>query len=623
MTERARFPAGRAAPAGTAAGIAGAGAWWALGLAAALAASGCKSSHGAEVGAAGSAGAPPGAPRAPSLALDLGLTADERALTVEIRVTGPEAAKVRSLRATRGWAGTRPLAAVKDLEVRDAAGPIPVGAPADQGAFSVLPLGRPAAGDEVIVRYTARADAASSRLSLHRGAGGVSGVGHGFVVRPAVDAALPLSVRFRAEALGSAAALATSLDGRADASVEDLAEAVYVAGAVQPGPVAQGDRATIAFGAAIDGGAGPVAQGDRATIAFGAAIDGGAAQPGPVSQADRATIAFGAAIDGGAALDVAARARSFAARAFGLDEGAAGGRVQLFVIGERAIGREHDGAATGGAIAVWLDAARSLDDGAKILIAHEALHRVFGGALRVGIEGYEATWFSEGFATHYARRSLFDAGAIEADAFAADVARIDDRAERAGPADRRDAEYGRGARYAALVDAAVRSRSRGARSLDDVVRALAALAKKAPDAPISVDSFRALVAAEVGEEKERALFAALASKDPPELPDDAFGPCFGRAEEKRTVVELGFDPTSLSSAPQIIRGTVPGSEAARAGVTDGALVLRSNLRPGQELDPTFRVELVLSDPKGKKTVRYPAGATRKKTVFKPRPCVKK
>lgn len=555
----------------------------ALVVALAAAVLGCGKSRAAEQrGAAGvRASAEQAAPRAPGLGFGLTLAADARSVEVEIRVTGPEVAQVRALRATRGWAGTNGLAAVQDLRVSDAMGSIGVGAPAEEEAFSLLPLARAPAGDELIVQYTARTGAEASRFALQRGAAdasgssGISGVGHSFVVRPALAAALPLALRFRA---GSASTtFASSLDGRTDATVEDLAEAVYVAGAVQTAALASGDRAAIAFGSAI---AGP------------------------------------------AALDIAARARAGAARAFGLeDRGDKRAPRGVFVIGERGLGKEHDGAALGGTIALWLDAARPLDDGAKILIAHETLHEVFGGVLRVEAEGREATWFSEGFATHYARRLLFDQGLIEAAAFLADVARGDDeRSEKGSPDDARAAGYGRGARYAAQIDAAVRARSRGKHTLDDVIRALTTLARKTPEVPLALSAFRGAVTAEVGEERERALWDGLAARTPPELPDDAFGPCFRRLIETRTVFELGFDAASLRSRPQLIRGTTPGSAAERAGVRDGAMVLKSSVHAGEKLDPGATVELLLTDPKGKKRVRYKPAQTQKTAVFVPQTC---
>lgn len=542
---------------------------------------GCGKSRGADqhgptgAGSGVRASGPLGAAAADAgLSMVLGLAADQRSFDVEIRVTGPDVAKIRALRATRGWADTRPLLAVRDLVVRDAQGPIAVGPAAEEPAFSVMPLTRPPAGGEIVVRYNARTGAVASRLALHRGEGGVSAVGHSFVVRPALDVELPITVRLRGE--GPGVALASSLDGRARATPEDLADAVYVAGDVHTEAAPSGERATIAFGSKI---------GARA------------------------------------ALDIVARTRTFAARAFGPGAGAARAPASVFLIGERDIGKEHDGAAAGGSVAVWLDAARGLDDGVKIVLAHEALHAVFGGAIRVDAAGLDAAWFAEGFTTHYARRALHDEGLIDAEAFLADVARLDEgRAKQADPGDAHAIGYALGARYAALLEAAVRARSKGARSLDDVVRALGERASKEKEGLVPTPVFRAVVAADIGEAEERALWLGMVAGALPELPDGAFGPCFRRVKETRTEVSLGFDPASLAGRPQMIRGTIEGSAAARAGVHDGAIVLDSNVRPGRELSPTSTVELLLSGAKGKKRVRYRPIEKITQTVFKPQAC---
>ena len=552
---------------------------WSLVAALVIEGAGCgRSRAGEQRGAPGSIGtgadaAEIAATTPPALSLALGLAADQRSLDVEIHMTGPDVSKVRALRATRGWADVHPLAAVRDLVVRDALGPIALGPTTDEASFSVMPLARAPAGGEITVRYSARAGAEASRLALHRGEGGVSGIGHSFVVRPAIEVELPLTVRLRGE---GGSALASSLDGRLRATPEDLADAVFVAGAVSTDVSTSGDRATIAFGPRV------------------------AAR---------------------AAIEVVTRARAFAARAFGPRAAEARAPVSLFLIGERGIGKEHDGAAAGGSIAVWLDATRGLDDGAKIVLAHEALHAVFGGTIRVDAGGHDAAWFSEGFATHYARRALFDEGLIDADAFLADVARLDEgRAKQADPSDAHAIAYALGARYAAHVDAAARSRSKGKRSLDDVVRALGEETTRRTGAPISTAALRAVITAEVGEADERALWLGLVAGALPELPDGAFGPCFRRTTETRTTVDLGFDPGSLVGRLHIVRGTIEGSAAARAGVRDGALVLESNVRPGAELSETSTVELLLSDPRGKKRVRYRPLQKSKHSVFKPRPC---
>ena len=533
---------------------------------------GCKRGRSGDPG-----GATDTPPAGPGLSMELAPADDMRSLFVTIRVTGPEAAGVRSLRATRGWADVHPIPAVRDLRVSDAAGPIPVGDPKDEERSSTWPLGRAVTGDRLTIAYTAQAGTEASRLALHRGASGLSGIGHAFVVRPAIDAELPLTVKWLASEAGPTLSLATSLEGRARGTVEDLASAVYLAGVwTREG----------------------------------------------TPERDEAIVAKGSRIDARAAAEQASRVRDMAAKAFDLRDEVSD-PARLFVIGERGIGVEHDGASTGGAIALWLDEGRSFDEGARILVAHEVLHRVFGGAIRLGIEGYEAAWFAEGLATYHARRMLFEQGAIGPEAFLADVERTDGERSAEGHAgDRRAGEYSRGSRYAALLDFAVRRRSQGRRSLDDVVRALAVEARRSKDAPIAIETFRAIVAKEIGEGDEKALWEGLVKNRVPEYPDGVFGPCFRRAVEERKVPELGFDGASLAGRLPVIRGVVPGSAAERAGLRDGAIVVKSSLRAGQEIDPSKAIELVVSAGSGKKRIRYEPVATTRRVVFKPQACAR-
>lgn len=54
------------------------------------------------------------------------------------------------------------------------------------------------------------------------------------------------------------------------------------------------------------------------------------------------------------------------------------------------------------------------------------------------------------------------------------------------------------------------------------------------------------------------------------LPDsDAFGPCFARTTGQFRRFELGFDGKSLTTQPRLVRGLVPGSAAAAAGLHEG------------------------------------------------------
>jgi hypothetical protein len=54
------------------------------------------------------------------------------------------------------------------------------------------------------------------------------------------------------------------------------------------------------------------------------------------------------------------------------------------------------------------------------------------------------------------------------------------------------------------------------------------------------------------------------------LPEsDDYGPCFRRTTRKIRRFELGFDPKSLVGSEHSIRGLMPDSQAAKAGVREG------------------------------------------------------
>jgi hypothetical protein len=117
------------------------------------------------------------------------------------------------------------------------------------------------------------------------------------------------------------------------------------------------------------------------------------------------------------------------------------------------------------------------------------------------------------------------------------------------------------------------------------------------------------VAAEVA-----PAFAQVEAREEPtlELPEGAFSPCLRRRVRERSSFGLGFDRRSLEVTPALVRGLQPGSAAERAGVRDGALVLRSRLPP--EGDVRGEVELVFAD--GKR-VRYAPTETKRTSVWEP------
>jgi hypothetical protein len=227
----------------------------------------------------------------------------------------------------------------------------------------------------------------------------------------------------------------------------------------------------------------------------------------------------------------------------------------------------------------------SQTDGFKLreTIAHETVHNWVTSI--AGPPG-STSWFSEGMTVAYTRKLLLRRGLFTADEF---LESVNDtalgyytNALNATPNDEiaagfwrdtriRSLPYSRGSLYFAAVDAAIRENSGGQRSLDDLLKTFNA--RRVSGEAVSADTWRELVMAELGNAGGKALDDMLAG----ELvvpPSNTFGPCFVRAEKTLRRFDLGFERESLFDEPRIVKGLVEGSEAAKAGIRNGDLILQ-------------------------------------------------
>ncbi len=156
----------------------------------------------------------------------------------------------------------------------------------------------------------------------------------------------------------------------------------------------------------------------------------------------------------------------------------------------------------------------------RFAIAAELVRRDLGG------EGAPVL-LAGGFATHAARWVLLRAGLATVDEIEGDV-----RDHAAAPA----------SLYAAEVDAAVRARSGGKRSADDVVRAVAERARALGAAP-PAEAWREVIGAELGPDGQARFDAVVKRGEPAAPPVDAYGPCFkGVARGKDKPIVWTRDP---------------------------------------------------------------------------------
>ncbi|MEJ7730765.1 MAG: hypothetical protein WKG00_16300 [Polyangiaceae bacterium] len=231
-------------------------------------------------------------------------------------------------------------------------------------------------------------------------------------------------------------------------------------------------------------------------------------------------------------------------------------------------------------------------------------------------------WFSEGLTRSVARDLLHRFGLITPAELAAEVEglvalavtspfRADDHATLARRAAARERGalpllVARGALYALRIDALIRARSGGKRSLDDVLRALYARAA-AQRGPLPTEAWTETIGAVLGAEAAAREQAAIERGAAVTQPADALGPCFALQEKGYAAFERGFDlEATRAASPRTLVALAPDGPAARAGARPGDLLEVWRETAGRS-DVT--AELVVTRDGTPRTFRYePAGA---------------
>jgi len=234
----------------------------------------------------------------------------------------------------------------------------------------------------------------------------------------------------------------------------------------------------------------------------------------------------------------------------------------------------------------------------RSLLAHEMLH-AWVNSLDASMDeagGLDRSWFGEGLAVHYQRLLPYRAKLMSPADFLADLNETAGRYYTNIKINVPNAEipagfwrdtrirvlpYDRGSLYFAATDAAIRKASNGARSLDDLVRSM--LAERRAGRPMDEALYRRLLRADLGDQGI-ADFEAMLRGSIVLPPSDAFGAQFRRVEKPLRRFDLGFDPASLLARPKVVRGLVPGSAAALAGLREGDEILNSFSQDGLQGD---------------------------------------
>jgi predicted metalloprotease with PDZ domain len=220
----------------------------------------------------------------------------------------------------------------------------------------------------------------------------------------------------------------------------------------------------------------------------------------------------------------------------------------------------------------------------KLTLAHEMVH-TFAYALDAP-DGLLSSWYAEGLAVNYERVLPWRAHQISTADFLADLNKtaaryytdpLNDTPNSQIPARFwadtrvRVLPYDRGSLYFAQVNAELRRRTHGRRSLDDLL--LKMIAKHRQGQVVDEAAWVALVRQELGG-RGVAEFRAMMSGKLVLPPADAFGPCFERTTAPLRRYELGFDSAVLMEPARTVRGLIAGSAAARAGLRNGDRIVK-------------------------------------------------
>jgi hypothetical protein len=232
------------------------------------------------------------------------------------------------------------------------------------------------------------------------------------------------------------------------------------------------------------------------------------------------------------------------------------------------------------------------------LIAHEMVHNW------PTMEGDHAdtSWYTEGTAEYYSILLSYRAGLGTTGEL---LKRINERADgyyqnplQSLPL--REAEkiywsdaraghvpYGRGWIYLASVDAEIRARTGGKRTLDDVVLALVARTQRG--GKVTTADWENAIAKILGP-KARTEYRAMVAGRKIVPPAGTFAPCFERKAVAERQQDLGFDVLPYMHAPRVIRNLKPSSAAALAGLHEGDKVISGT----DVSDPSFKYDKPLT-----------------------------
>ncbi len=271
------------------------------------------------------------------------------------------------------------------------------------------------------------------------------------------------------------------------------------------------------------------------------------------------------------------------------------------------------------------DSPRSLQ--VKVLLAHEYFHTWNGGKIASSAEEGAGYWMSEGFTDFYARRLLLRAGLISPQEF---VAKLNEALERGGGNPEKNASaarindlfwknsdvqhvpYERGDRVALAVDEEIRSVSKGARSLDDLMIDL--FHRTRSGEKYSSELVLRLIEKETSKAFADSVRACVVDGADLRLPDSIAAPPARRGTGVSRSFDPGFD-TSASVSSKVVTGVREGTEAHKAGLRDGQKIRGMSISSGGPDGPPS-AKVTIDDNGQKRDIVYdPLSPPREVTAY--------
>lgn len=248
---------------------------------------------------------------------------------------------------------------------------------------------------------------------------------------------------------------------------------------------------------------------------------------------------------------------------------------------------DDDGSGFTDAYMLFLSHEDTLDAERIELLAHEMFHHWNPLSMEPGADDDSMEWFTEGFTSYYEAVIPLRAGLISyADALQFWNRELE-RYQRSplrtaanaawmqvshASGDGQELPYAKGTAVALWADAAIRNRSGGKSTLDDVMRALVSESQRGNAPKLDEERVLAAFGKYLAPEQVAQLRAMTIDGAAVPLPE-RLGGCAVLQHGEKAVVETGFD-AEKSFATKHMVGVVEGGAAYRAGARDGQELFR-------------------------------------------------